>query len=297
MALEKLDSTHSGRVFTWGDNLFGDNGLGGTSSPPGGKLGIGDVTVSYKTVPQVVKAGAQSPSHPYDSNLTNIVAVAAGWDHCMALEKYIPGDPNNKGRVLAWGCNSNGGPYGGKYTHGGRLGDGTTTDHNVPVFVKAGQQNPAHPTDSNMVNIVAIAAGCGQSMMLASDGSVYVTGDNTYGQLGNPAYASSTTPVKVVGFNGRGYLSHIKKISSGYWHCLAIDSNNVAWGWGDIAYLGLGTGGIKYTPCPFRFTTLMSGTKPKTLIIQQLPMPSTMPIAPLPTRLLYIPAFTMKIYT
>jgi hypothetical protein len=77
--------------------------------------------------------------------LEHIVAIAAGWDHSMALEKYevydpfLPNfDPNHKGRVYTWGNNGSGwGDDGSQHlSNGGRLGNGSATDGNsTPVLV------------------------------------------------------------------------------------------------------------------------------------------------------------------
>ena len=205
MALEKLDSNYpntcKGRVYTFGSNDCGDLGI--------------DTAGGISTTPVIVKDVGGS------GELQNIVAISAGSYYCMALEKYVPGDPNYKGRVFCWGYNSVT-PLGGYI--GGRLGDGTTNDAYSPVIVKAGQQNPSDPT-SYIKGIVAIGAGESHSMMLDANGLVYCVGSNNHGQLGSPEYTSgSTTALKVVGLNGVGYLTNIVKISAGYWHNLAIDS-------------------------------------------------------------------------
>ena len=84
-----------GNVWTWGANLAGQ---------------LGDNTTTKSLTPQKV--------HGPDNvgTLSNIVAVAVGWDHNLALD--------NKGRLWAWGKNNK-----------GQLGDGTTTTRKVPVLV------------------------------------------------------------------------------------------------------------------------------------------------------------------
>ena len=84
-----------GNVWTWGANLTG-------------QLGINSTTKSLTPV---------KVHGPNDvGTLSNIVAIAAGWDHNLALDSY--------GRLWAWGRNDK-----------GQLGDGTTTVRKVPVLV------------------------------------------------------------------------------------------------------------------------------------------------------------------
>ena len=244
MALEKDDPNDpncDGRVYTFGSNTwpieYGDYPAGY------GKLGIGTDDPCMPT-PVAVHSGQQ---HPNDPNLKHIVAISAGWDHCMALEKDDPCDPNLNGRVYTWGSNGPGwGNEQNPNSVGGRLGDGTIGDSNsssTPVLVLRGEQQPQDPNnpDPNLTRIVAVSAGEGHSMALDEDGYVYAWGDNYFGQLGNDTNDPCTSPVKVVGRdldnNGshepnEGCLEDIVAIAAGFWHCLAIDSNGVVWTWG-----------------------------------------------------------------
>ena len=183
MALEKDDPNDpncDGRVYTFGSNTwpieYGDYPAGY------GKLGIG-TDDPCRSTPVAVLSGQQ---HPNDPNLKHIVAVSAGWDHSMALEKLEPNDPNHKGRVYTWGSNGPGWGDGlDPCSVGGRLGDGTTTSRSTPVIVLRGEQPPEDPNnpDLNLTRIVAISAGEGHSMALDEDGYVYAWGDNYFGQL------------------------------------------------------------------------------------------------------------------
>ncbi len=239
----------NGFVWTWGSNHwpadYGDY-PGGT-----GKLGNG-LTEDTNTPVQVLK-GQQQSSSDY---LENIVAVNAGWDHCMALEKYdpcLPWEPNydpnyGLGYVYTWG--NNGQCYD---SDGGRLGNGTMTNSNTPVFVLSGQQDPNNP-DSYLKGIIAVSAGEGHSLALDLNGTVWAWGDNKYGQLGNDTNDPCTTAVAVVGLNGEGYLENIIAISAGFWHSLAIDVDGTIWTWGkgDYGRLGLGNDANSNTPHPIR---------------------------------------------
>jgi alpha-tubulin suppressor-like RCC1 family protein len=85
---------------------------------------------------------------------SGVTAVAGGGGHSLAVQN---------GGVYAWGYNGI-----------GELGDGTTTGHLTPERIDAAE----------LVNIVSVAAGGDSSYALSSDGSLWVWGDNTYGELG-----------------------------------------------------------------------------------------------------------------
>ncbi|MHC4497950.1 MAG: RCC1 domain-containing protein, partial [Planctomycetota bacterium] len=239
MALEEFvpgDADLKGRVYTWGSGSYG-------------KLGHGSGVSS--SVPVVVHSGQQG----LEPNLVNIVAVSAGWYHSIALEKYVAGDPNYKGRVYAWGSNG-----------GGQLGDpDTSSSTSSPVVVHSGEQG----IDPNLVNIVQIGAGDGHSMALDVNGNVWTWGANWCGQLGDGSEDSNQMPVKVVApdrnhdtepddlngdqNNSNDYLGDdvpIIMISAGYYHCLAMDQNGniYSWGQGDYGRLGIGSTEKKNIP-------------------------------------------------
>ena len=108
MALEKIDPNLNGSVYTWGANKW--PGDGEYYQAGSGKLGNG-TAVALSDTPVRVLSGQQDPNHPY---LQEIVAISAGWNHCMALEEYDAFDPNLNGRVYAWGSNGQGWAMGAK---------------------------------------------------------------------------------------------------------------------------------------------------------------------------------------
>lgn len=160
---------NDGTVWAWGENNYGQLGNG--------------TTTFYSTTPVQV------------SNLTNIIAIAAEYDHCLALK--------SDGTVWAWGNNN----Y-------GQLGDGSTTNHNIPVQV------------GNLSNVKAIAVGKYYSAALTSDGKVWTWGYNCYGQLGNNTSINSSIPVQA------GNLINIIAIATGENHCLALQNDGTIWAWG-----------------------------------------------------------------
>jgi len=157
------------------------------------------------------------------TTLTGIVDVSAGGGSALALK--------SDGTVWAWGAN--------EY---GQLGDNSTTDRTTPVQVST--------ANGYLTNVAAISMGDTNAVAITADGAVYAWGDNTYGQLGNGTTTSSLVATRVSGVDGDGYLSHIKAISVGGSHVLALcyDNTVLSWGKGGDGQLGLGSVENKLTP-------------------------------------------------
>jgi len=156
-------------VCAWGDNYFGELGdgtTGGTSHAPVQTL-----------------------------NLTDVVAIAAGNGHSLALR--------SDGTVWAWGANSH-----------GQLGNDSTTPRDVPVQVH------------NLAGVVAIAAGHTHSLALASDGTVWAWGNNYAGKLGDNTTTERHEPVQVHG------LTQVVALAGGHQHSFALKSDGTVWAWG-----------------------------------------------------------------
>jgi alpha-tubulin suppressor-like RCC1 family protein len=137
--------------------------------------------------------------------MSRVVAVAqsCGASHCAVLRA--------DGTVWTWGLN--------QY---GELGNGTTTDSNVPVQVLgsggAGYLN----------HVVAIATGTWFTLALRSDGTVWAWGQNNAGQCG-----SATAPANVTLPNMVAGLPRIAAIAGGGAHSLALACNGTVWEWGN----------------------------------------------------------------
>lgn len=119
-------------------------------------------------------------------NLTNIIAIAGGGYHSLAL-KY-------DGTVWTWGMND----Y-------GQLGNGTNDHSNIPVQVL------------NLTGAIGISGGGGHSIALKDNGTVWTWGRNNYGQLGNGTNVSSNTPVQVLN------LINPVEIANGMDHSLSTE--------------------------------------------------------------------------
>jgi alpha-tubulin suppressor-like RCC1 family protein len=191
----------SGAVFAWGLN---DNG----------QLGHND-TANHSTPVQVYKDDGTTP-------LDNIIAIAAGGGHSLALEQN-----GTIYTIWAWGLNSR-----------GQLGDGTPVRrlHAVPVVWPglAGH------------SVLQLAAGLSHSLALLDDGTVWGWGDDFFGQLGDGAALKSetavTSPHQVVNTGTLTPLSGITAIAAIGTHSLAFGgvAGTSVWAWGDNVFGELG---------------------------------------------------------
>jgi alpha-tubulin suppressor-like RCC1 family protein len=98
------------------------------------------------------------------------------------------------------------------------------------------------PPIQNQIKI--IDGRLGHSIVLCNDGTVWTTGNNTAGQLGNGTTTNKNTPIQVSG------LSDIVAVAAGDFHSLALKNDGTVWAWGDNGYgqLGDGTTTMKTTP-------------------------------------------------
>ncbi len=253
-----LALTAGGRVYSWGDDQYGqlgDNGNAGTRRntpglvvdssgvPLAGIVAIAagqdhalalaaDGTVyawgrnQYGQLGNSFTSDYLSSAYPvYDANFNpiNAVAVAAGGYHSLAVLA--------NGTVLAWGYNSN-----------GQLGNGTEG-------ANTGSATPK-PV-SGLTNAVAVAAGQYHSLALLSNGRVSAWGYDLDGELGDGGSQDSDLPKPVPIQSGTaGGAAAITQISAGQYHSLALadDGTLYAWGSNTSGQLGVGDTASRFSP-------------------------------------------------
>jgi alpha-tubulin suppressor-like RCC1 family protein len=126
----------------------------------------------------------------------------------------------------------------------GMLGDSTTgTDRHSPVFV------------NGLTDIVAISSGGFHSLFLKSDGTVWASGDNSYGQLGDSTVASSSFPIQVPSLSG------IIAIAAGETFSVFLKNDSTVWNCGrnNGGQLGDGTTDDKHAPSQIPTLTGIKG--------------------------------------
>lgn len=156
----------NGNVYAWGMNDQGQLGLNRTDP--------GDYSYPFQV-----------------TSLSNIVAIAAGYRHSMALR--------NDGTVFTWGFNS-----------AGQLGQGTIGS-NTPCGC-----NPTPTAVPGLSGVVAIGAGHEHSLAVLADGTVRAWGQNNTFQIGVTAPANVSSPVQVPG------LTNVLAVAGSSGHSVAI---------------------------------------------------------------------------
>ena len=152
-------------------------------------------------------------------NLAGVQAIAAGWNHSLALLEDTT--------VRAWGYNGH-----------GQLGNNTTADSLIPARVLS--QN-----GEVLRNVKKISCGGYYSLALLEDGTVWAWGQGNWGQLGNKRRVNLSSAGPVLDKDGNR-LGGVKDISAGPYHALALLKDNgkvVAWGHNEEGQLG----NIQYT--------------------------------------------------
>jgi alpha-tubulin suppressor-like RCC1 family protein len=198
-------------VRAWGENSDGMLGIGATSS--------------FSAMPVRVKAS------PGGDALTNVVQVAAGQAHTIALKA--------DGTVWAWGSNN----Y-------GQLGNGTTTPTLYPVQVMRAAGTP-------LTGVSSIASGAFSCYAVVGT-TVYAWGNDEFAQLGNtslgitsqattyPVTVSLPSPSGLTGVTvvaGYGYALALQTVREGIIPHLTFVRTLYAWGGNTNGQLGQGTSG------------------------------------------------------
>lgn len=201
----------------------GDNGYG--------QLGNGGS--SYKLEPwPVTTSGVLSGK--------TVVAVAAGDYHSLVL--------CSDGTMATWGSASV-----------GQLGNGSSTDANVPVAV----------TRSGVLagkTVVAISAGSLHNLALCSDGTLVSWGSSNFNQLGIGVGAGTRNVPVLVSMTGALAGQSVVCISAGNSHSLALCSDGTVAGWGRNSSGQLGNGTTSGGAIPLVATVTGTALDGKTVV-------------------------------
>ncbi len=259
-ALAKIGSGAAGTTATacsWGDNTYGELGLGGTSNvtTPGGDSPnycpyVGASGSNYCSwAPQPVQSVCKS-STAAPGSLNNVYDLSGGFGVSLALL--------TDGHVCAWGDNTH-----GEIGINTNTGPDTCTDNNPPPgpsisCALAAQEvfTGSCPSGSGtyLGGGYQISAGYFDALALISSvpwsgGTVCSWGDGTGGGLGNGTVADSYVPGLVLGVNGFGILGSANCISAGIQHGLAvIGSTGTLVNWGNDFAVGYNNGASTLWP-------------------------------------------------
>jgi alpha-tubulin suppressor-like RCC1 family protein len=171
-----VDVIYPGMAAAWGDNTYGECAV-----PPGITNIMAIAAGEYHCVAvedngQVIQWGYNWGNVP--ANLTNAVAVSAGYDDSIALR--------SDGTVVTWGTNT----------------------------------SPANYVPSGLAGVKAVACGWSDNVVLLTNGTV-----EAWGLDGEPLGWGDMTDVTG--------LTNITAISASGLHALALSSNGTVMAWGD----------------------------------------------------------------
>jgi alpha-tubulin suppressor-like RCC1 family protein len=224
-----------GHAWGWGLNLAGDLCLTGLQELRPAQLPLSGVTLATGALTHSL---LDSRGRVYSCGSGTYGVLGNGTTTGSPTPTAVVGLPRTA-RVTAltssWGgagaLLGNGIYYNWGYNNAGQLGNGTTADSDLPVRVglPAGVrkvfQGGSGPTN-------------GQTIAILTNGSVWMWGNNTKGQLGNGSTVSSDVPVRVNMPSGVTFVT----VNSGGYSSYAIASTGQLWAWGGNQNGQLGTG-------------------------------------------------------
>jgi uncharacterized repeat protein (TIGR02543 family) len=204
--------TSNGRVFTWGSNSYG-------------ALGKGESSMSLD---------AYEITHLFSLESSDkITSLSMGGYHSSALSA--------NGRVYMWGLNN-----------AGQLGNGTTTNRNIPTEITS-----RFSIESND-KIISLSLGSSHSSALTANGRVFMWGANSLGNLGNGTTTNRNIPTEITSRFSIDSNDKIISLSMGESHSSALTANGRVFMWGNNGDSQLGDASITNRNVPTEITSNFS---------------------------------------
>ena len=204
-----------GRLVAWGNNDFGQLGVGAdTESTESRNIILTNIvavsTNGYRTFAierdgtllgwgrnENGHLGRASSIYP-NRIMSDIAQVVTGLSHTMVVTK--------DGSLLGWGEN--------RY---GQLGRGTVTD---TVYETAMQI---------MYDVMQVSVGKNHTLAVRTDGTLWAWGANSHGQLLSQETDNSATPIHI--------MSDVARAFAGDNESMAIKLDGTLWSWGQSSYI------------------------------------------------------------
>ena len=241
--------TTGGAAYCWGDNRFGELGIGSTTGPA---LCAGKYACSTRPVPVsggLALADVSVGGNPFACGVTTTGRAycwGANWDGALGTGDTVSrAAPTMVSTGLSFalvragvrhvcGLTTSGSAYCWSNNHRGSLGNGDTVNSYIPVAVAGG------------LTFVSLSVGLDDACGVTADGTAYCWGNGGVGQLGNGTYTNSWVPTPVAG------ALRFSVVSTGLLHTCGVTVSGAAYCWG-ANYAGeLGTGDTSISNTPER---------------------------------------------
>jgi alpha-tubulin suppressor-like RCC1 family protein len=202
----------TGRLFTWGLNLYGQ---------------LGDNTTSTRNTPTEITSRFTLVGND------KVVLVRLGNDHSAVL--------TSSGRVWTWGRN-----------HNGQLGDGTITNRSIPTDITGNFNLVAGEKiiDIALGRPLQTSTDGHRTAAYTSNGRVFIWGNNFAGQIGDGTIFNQNQPIDITSIFSFQANETIVDLQIGANHQILITSLGRVMMWGSNTHgqLGDGTKVDKKTP-------------------------------------------------
>lgn len=254
-----------GTLLCWGDNRYGQLGLGDTIAHDGPQLvqgpwpgvskvflppGTGDLTASESVFTCVIDTqgtlwcwGDNAYGQLGDGTTTErtvptkVMGLVKVTHACTGASHTCAG--TSDGNLWCWGSNAN-----------GQLGTGDNVDHHTPAMVDT---SALGSSDGGMAaSIDSLQCGAKHTCAHRTDGTMWCWGDNSYGQLGDGTMTSRNKPVQVAMLGNT-----VGRLGTGGTHtCAFTKADGAVWCWGNNQSGQLGVGDMVGRPVPTKLNGL-----------------------------------------
>ena len=208
-----------GTLWFWGDNGYGVFGLNNTSSYSspiqltGGGTNWKQVSCGLSVMAAIKEDGTlwlcgrndygqlgigiTNPATKGNSSPVQTIAGGTNWKQ-VVCSIFISAAIKTDGTLWTWGYNGS-----------GQLGDNTIVNKSSPVQTIAGGTNWKQVATAKHYGHITSA--------IKTDGTLWLWGDNGYGQLGDNTQGNKSSPVQTIS-SGTNW----KQVDCGYFHTIAI---------------------------------------------------------------------------
>lgn len=233
-----------GTMWCWGDNRFGQLGLGDTDAramptrvealgATVAKAGNGAGHTCALTIDGSLWCWGRSSNGQLGTDggtsTTPVKVVGPTFDRIFLGGRHTCGQ-SNMSELWCWGANEK-----------GQLGLGDRQDRPAPVKLAPLAQG-----------VTRASAGAAHSCLLTSDGLTWCFGDNELGQLGIADGGSRLAPAPL----GGSPALHVSQVDTGDAHSCALELDGSLWCWGNNRFGQLGLGDTEPRLVPARVDAL-----------------------------------------